>query len=162
VVYNLLKLSAMETRITETSAVFAFLFSFLSFVSLLGNLRTVPLHLTIIGGFLGVVVGAVSAFAVAKRQLNSLGVVVRARLSTILFFIGGLLILSSLTYFFVINTQMATLRILTNFAYPTVSAFAVSETIVFLRWERKNRKRLMSFSNGRSGGLYASPKTDSE
>ena len=108
------------------------------------------------------VVGAVSAFAVAKRQLNSLGVVVRARLSTILFFIGGLLILSSLTYFFVINTQMATLRILTNFAYPTVSAFAVSETIVFLRWERKNRKRLMSFSNGRSGGLYASPKTDSE
>jgi hypothetical protein len=150
----------METRVADTSAVFAFLFSFLSFVSLLGNLRYVPLHLVIIAGLLGVVVGAVSGFAVAKRRLNFLGVVVRARLSTVLFFIGGLLILFSLTYFFVINMQIVTLRMVINFGFPTVSAFSASETIVFLRWERKNRKLLLLFSNGRSGRLYASPKTD--
>jgi hypothetical protein len=150
----------METRVTDTTAAFAFIWSLLSFFSLLGNLRYIPLHLTILTALLGVVVGAVSGFAVTKRQLNFLtkNGETRVRFSTILFLIGGLLILFSLTYFFVINAQIVTLGTVNNFAFPTLSAYFVSEAIVFLRWERKHRKLI--FASGWSRRLYASPKTD--
>jgi hypothetical protein len=150
----------MEMRVAANNALFAFLFSLMSFLSLLTSLRYVPLPLTIIAGLLGVVVGVVSGFASAKRRLNFLGVVVRARLSTILFFIGGLLILLSLSFIFFSNASIVTLVAATGFLCPMVSAFAASEAVVFLRWERKHRKLIILFSNGRSGKLYASSKTD--
>lgn len=150
----------MGMRVAVNSAIFACLWSLISFLHLLTNLRYVPLDLTVIAALLGVVVGAGSGFSLTKRQLNFLSKngETRVHLSTILLIIGGLLIVLSLSYFFVINASIATLSTANNFGFSTLSACWASEAILFFRWESKHRKLI--FSSGWSGRLYASPKTD--
>jgi hypothetical protein len=150
----------MKTRLATNAALFALLWFMLSYVFLQKNLSYVPLHLTIITALLGVAVGAVSGFVVAKRRLNSLGVVVRTRLSKILFLIGELIILISLMYFFVYYTPNIIVSLATNILFPAFSAFEASMAIVFFRWERKHQELLIVFSKGLSERLDASPKTD--
>ena len=156
----------METRLAANSAVSAFIFSFLSFIILLGSLRYVPLHLTIITGLLGVIVGAALGFAFTRRRLNSLTKTgeYKQSLSTLLFFVGGMLILLSFLVFFAISAPIEAVRITLGFAYPTLSAsfaaFLATEAIMFLKWERKHQKLVLVARGWWSGRLYASPKTD--
>ena len=150
----------MGMRVAVNSAVFACLWSLISSLHLLTNLRYVPMHLTAIAVLVGVLVGTLSGAAVARRQLRFLtkNGETRVPLPTILFLVGGLLILLSFWFFFSISASIETLATVINFIYPTLPAYLASEAILFLRWERKHRKLIIAGTW--TNRLYVSPKTD--
>jgi hypothetical protein len=154
----------METRVAVCSAIFAVLFSLISFLRLLGSLRHLPTQLTVAAGVFGVIVGAVAGVAVTRRRLRFLAENAEVRtitprvLSTILFTVGGMFILLSFWVFFsilAIGSQLAVL----DFMFPMLPALWASEAIMFLRWERKHRKLIFA-EYGWAGRLYTSSKTD--
>ena len=152
-------MAAMGTRVAVNSAVFAFLWSLLSFLYLFANLRYVPVDLAAIAVLVGVLAGAILGFAVAKRQLKFLtqNGETRVALSTILFLVGGMLIFFSFWFFFAFNAPVGAQATVISFIYPTLPAYLASEAILFLRWEHKNRKLILA--SMWTSRLYVSPKT---
>jgi asparagine N-glycosylation enzyme membrane subunit Stt3 len=150
----------MGTRVAINSAVFAFIWSLLSFVHLFTNLRYVPLHLTLIAVLFGVAVGAILGFAVAKRRLKFItkNGETRVPLSTILFLVGGILIVLSFCLFFAFNAPISALATVIDFAYPILPPYLAMEAILFFRWERQHRKLILA--SMWTNRLYVSPKTD--
>jgi hypothetical protein len=146
-------------RVAVNYAVFAFLWSLLSYLHLLTNLRYVSVHLTVLAVLVGVLVGAVSGFAVAKRQLTFLtkNGETRVPLWTILFLIGGLFIFISFLFFLAYNAPIGTLATAITFLCPFLPAYSAAEAIMFLRWERKHKKQIIA---GMWNRFYVSPEAD--
>ena len=106
---------------------------------------------------LGVITGATSGYAVAKRQLKFLtkNGETRVPLSTVLFLFGGMFILLSFWVYYAFTAPIKILTLMLDFAYTTLPAYLAVEDILFLRWERKQRKLILAGTW--SNRLYVSP-----
>jgi hypothetical protein len=152
----------MGVRVAVNYAVFAVLLGMLGFLNLLTNLRYVPQQLTVAVGVFGVLVGAITGVAAARRQLKFLTkngeFRTGASLSTILFIAGGIFILFSLWFFFAFDAPIGSQAAVMDFMFSILPALLASQAILFLRWERKHGKLIIA--SMWPSRLYASPRTD--
>ena len=80
---------------------------------------------------------------------------------TFLFVIGILFIFAALVTYLALNVSMTILAVISYFVFPSGPAIFATRAIVFFRWERKHRRRILSAGEF-STKIYVFPKIDQQ